>query len=141
MRGIYQQIEQRIVSSEGGEALLVQWRVSQAIAALVKRHGSIQAVRRRALTFVLALLAALVLLLCEATGTTSLLRSMQSGLAAAGVAVGVALSLLGGGVASLNRPRLGFGAPKHLSAHELGLFLSPHDLKRYCPLPIFFKCN
>jgi N-acetyltransferase 10 len=50
-----------------------------------------------------------------------------------GLPTGVALGLLGGGAASRRRPRLGFDGgqgAEALSAAELSLFLSPHDLKR-----------
>lgn len=50
-----------------------------------------------------------------------------------GVPASVALGLLGGGAASRQRPRLGFDGGQGaaaLSAAELSLFLSPHDLQR-----------
>lgn len=51
------------------------------------------------------------------------------------LSTGVALGLLGGGAASRQRPRLGFDgggarATDTLSAADLSLFLTPHDLKR-----------
>jgi len=56
------------------------------------------------------------------------------------LSTGVALGLLGGGAASRQRPRLGFdgggGATDTLSAADLSLFLTPHDLKR-CEFILF----